>query len=310
MSGEVVAAVDCGTHSTRLLVARRGADGTLDTLERLMTVTRLGAGSGASGRLAPEAIRRTVEVLGRYREVMDVHGVGPVRAVTTSTARDAANRQELLDAAAAALGAPLEVLSPQDEGRLAFRGATAGLEPGQGPFLVFDIGGGSTEFAVGTAEADGVVSVDVGCVRLTEAYLEHDPPWASELSAAISVVQAHLEDVARDLPAAREAKLAVGLAGTVSTVAAVEIGLATYDRDRIHHFRLTRAAAEDVFRTLATEPLADRLRNPGLEPARADVIVGGCCALVATMRFFDLDEVLVSESDILDGLALALLDPA
>ncbi|MDQ3385919.1 MAG: exopolyphosphatase, partial [Actinomycetota bacterium] len=215
-----------------------------------------------------------------------------------------------LDAAGAALGAPLVVLSAQEEGRLAFRGATAGLDPHDGPFLVFDIGGGSTEFAVGTADAEGVVSVDVGCVRLTEAYLEHDPPWASELSAAISVVQAYLEDVARDLPAAREAKLAVGLAGTVSTVAAVEIGLATDDRDRTHHFRLTRAAAEDVFRTLATEPLADRVRNPGLEPARADVIVGGCCALVATMRFFDLDEVLVSESDILDGLALALLDPA
>ena len=310
MSSEVVAAVDCGTHSTRLLVARPGTDGTLETLERLMTVTRLGAGLGAAGRLAPDAIGRTVEVLGRYREVMDVHGVTSVRAVTTSAARDATNRQDLLDAAGAALGSPLEVLPAQDEGRLAFRGATAGLDAGEGPFLVFDIGGGSTEFAVGTAEADGVVSVDVGCVRLTEAYLEHDPPWASELSAAISVVQAHLEDVARDLPAAREAKLAVGLAGTVSTVAAVEIGLATYDRDRIHHFRLTRAAAEDVFRTLATEPLADRLRNPGLEPARADVIVGGCCALVATMRFFDLDEVLVSESDILDGLALALLDPA
>ena len=310
MTGRVVAAVDCGTHSTRLLVARQGADGTLDTLERLMTVTRLGAGLGAAGRLAPEAIGRTVEVLHRYREVMDVHGVVAVRAATTSAARDAANRQDLLDAAEAALGAPLEVLSAQDEGRLAFRGATTGLDPDEGPFLVFDIGGGSTEFAVGTGGAEGVVSVDVGCVRLTEAHLEHDPPWASELSAAISVVQAHLEDVARDLPAAREAKLAVGLAGTVSTVAAVEIGLASYDRDRIHHFRLSRAAAEDVFRTLATESLADRVLNPGLEPARADVIVGGCCALVATMRFFDLDEVLVSESDILDGLALALLDPA
>lgn len=310
MTGQVVAAVDCGTHSTRLLVARPGPLGSLDTLERLMTVTRLGAGVGTTGRLAPDAIGRTVEVLGRYREVMDVHGVGSVRAVTTSAARDAANQPDLIDAAGAVLGAPLEVLSAEDEGRLAFRGATAGLDPEDGPFLVFDIGGGSTEFAVGTAEAEGVMSVDVGCVRMTEAYLEHDPPWASELSAAISVVQAHLEDVARDLPAAREAKLAVGLAGTVSTVAAVEIGLATYDRDRIHHFRLTRAAAEDVFRTLATEPLADRLRNPGLEPARADVIVGGCCALVATMRFFDLDEVLVSESDILDGLALTLLDPA
>ncbi len=308
MSDPVVGAVDCGTSSTRLLVARRRPDGTLETLERLMTLTRLGAGVGATGRLDPEAIGRTVEVLHRYREVMDVHGVGSLRATATSAARDATNRQDLLVAAEAALGAPLELLDATDEGRLSFRGATADLDPADGPFLVFDIGGGSTEFVVGTDEAEGVVSVDVGCVRTTEAYLEHDPPLASELSAAISVVEAHLEDVARDLPAAREARSAVGLAGTVSTVAAVEIGLATYDRDEIHHFRLTRAAAEDVFRTLATESLADRVHNPGLEPGRADVIVGGCCALVATMRFFDLEEVLVSESDILDGLALSLLD--
>ncbi len=175
---------------------------------------------------------------------------------------------------------------------------------------MFDIGGGSTEFVVGTHEAEGVVSVDVGCVRLTEAYLEHDPPWAAELSSAISVVEAHLEDVARELPAARTARTAVGLAGTVSAVAAVEIGLVTYDRDRIHHFRLTRAAAEDVFRTLATEARVQRTSNPGLEEARADVIVGGCCALVATMRFFDLDEILVSEADFLDGLVRSVLERA
>lgn len=308
MTGPVVAAVDCGTNSTRLLVGRRGVDGGLETLERLMTITRLGAGVGATGRLDPAAVERTLEVLRRYREVMDVHGVTAVRATATSAVRDAGNRDALLGPAESALGAPLELLGGDEEGRLSFRGATAGLDPAGGPFLVFDIGGGSTEFVVGTDEAEGVVSVDVGCVRMTEAYLEHDPPWAVELSSAISVVEAHLEDVARELPAAREARTVIGLAGTLSTVAAVEIGLATYDRDRIHHFRLTRAAAEDVFRTLATESLADRIHNPGLEWDRADVIVGGCCALVATMRFFDLDEVLVSEADILDGLALLLLD--
>ena len=308
MTGAVVAAVDCGTNSTRLLVARRSEDGGFETLERLMTITRLGAGVGAAGHLDPAAVERTVDVLRRYREVMDVHGVTAVRATATSAARDAGNRDELFGPAETALGGPLELLGGDDEGRLSFRGATAGLDPADGPFLVFDIGGGSTEFVVGTDEAEGVVSVDVGCVRMTEAYLEHDPPWAAELSSAISVVEAHLEDVARELPATRGARTAIGLAGTVSTVAAVEIGLATYERDRIHHFRLTRAAAEDVFRTLATEPLADRIRNPGLERDRADVIVGGCCALVATMRYFDLAEVLVSEADILDGLALSLLD--
>jgi exopolyphosphatase/guanosine-5'-triphosphate,3'-diphosphate pyrophosphatase len=151
------------------------------------------------------------------------------------------------------------------------------------------------------------VSVDVGCVRLTERFLHSDPPTPEELSAAITVTTAHLEDVARILPATREARCLVGLAGTVTTVAAVELGLQEYDRDRTHHLRLTRAAAEDVFRTLATEARADRIHNPGLEEARADVIVGGCCVLVAVMRFFEADELLVSEADLLDGLARSLL---
>jgi exopolyphosphatase/guanosine-5'-triphosphate,3'-diphosphate pyrophosphatase len=307
MTDGVVAAVDCGTNSTRLLVARGRPDGSLETLERLMTVTRLGAGVGRTGRLDPAAVERTLEVLRRYRDVLGVHGAESVRATATSAARDASNRDALLSPASDLLGTPIELLTGEEEGRLSFLGATAELDPEEGPFLVFDIGGGSTEYAVGTTEAEGVVTVDIGCVRLTEAYLEHDPPTAVELSSAISVVQAHLEDVARELPDAKAARTAIGLAGTVSTVAAVEIGLATYDRDRIHHFRLTRAAAEDVFRTLATEALVDRVRNPGLERARADVIVGGCCVLVATMRFFDLDEILVSEADILDGLARSLL---
>jgi exopolyphosphatase / guanosine-5'-triphosphate,3'-diphosphate pyrophosphatase len=153
-----------------------------------------------------------------------------------------------------------------------------------------------------------VISVDVGCVRMTEKFLEHDPPQPEELTACISFVDAHLEDVAREVPAAAEARTLVGLAGTITTVAAVEIGLVEYDRDRIHHFRLTRDAAEDVFRTLATEPYDRRIHNPGLEKARADVIVGGCCVLVALFRRFGFDEMIVSEADILDGLALSLLE--
>ena len=154
------------------------------------------------------------------------------------------------------------------------------------------------------------MSVDVGCVRITERYLHSDPPSPLELSQAITVMHAHLRDVKRELPAVVEARRLVGLAGTVTTMAAVEIGLPVYDRDRIHHFVLTREAAEDVFRTLATESRADRAHNPGLEEARADVIVGGAAILVAVMRHFDLDECLVSESDILDGLLDSVLDPA
>ena len=297
-----VAAIDCGTNSTRLLVG----DGHT-TLERLMRITRLGQGVDATGRLAPEAIERTAVVLREYREVMDRFGVDKVRITATSAARDAENRDEFFDAAEKIVGVRPELLPGPEEGRLSFLGATAELDPADGPFLVCDIGGGSTEFVVGTTEPDGVVSVDVGCVRVTEKFLHSDPPSPEELSQAISVVHAHLEDVAREVPAIKEVRRFVGLAGTVATMAAVEIGLPEYDRDRIHHFVLTRAAAEDVFRTLATEPLVDRVWNPGLERDRAEVIVGGAVVLVAVMRHFDFDACLVSESDILDGLVASQL---
>jgi exopolyphosphatase / guanosine-5'-triphosphate,3'-diphosphate pyrophosphatase len=302
-----VAAIDCGTNSTRLLVAGGGADGALEQLDRRMVITRLGAGVDARRALDPLAVERTLDVLRGYRRAMDEAGVERVRASGTSAVRDATNGDDFLSEAAYVIGAPVELLSGDDEGRLAFAGATAELDPAQGPFLVVDIGGGSTEFIVGTTEPEGLVSVDVGCVRLTERFLHSDPPTPEELSAAITVTTAYLEDVARILPATREARCLVGLAGTVTTVAAVELGLPHYDRDRTHHFRLTRAAAEDVFRTLATEARVDRIHNPGLEEARADVIVGGCCVLVAVMRFFEADELLVSEADLLDGLARSLL---
>jgi exopolyphosphatase/guanosine-5'-triphosphate,3'-diphosphate pyrophosphatase len=298
----IVAAVDCGTNSTRMLIS----DGTT-SLARPMRITRLGQGVDATGRLAPEAIERTAVVLREYREQMDSLGVERVRITATSAARDAENRDELFDVAESIVGVRPELLPGDEEGRLSFLGATAEIDPAEGPFLVADIGGGSTEFVVGSTEPDGVLSVDLGCVRMTEKFLHGDPPTAEELSQAISVVHAYLEDVARELPTLKEARRFVGLAGTVSAMAAVEIGLAEYDRDRIHHFVLTRAAAEDVFRTLATEALADRVWNPGLDPQRAEVIVGGAVVLVAIMRHFDFDECLVSESDILDGLVASQL---
>ncbi len=306
MSRPAVAAIDCGTNSTRLLVS--DSDGR--PLERRMTITRLGQGVDASRRLHPDALTRTMAVLAGYRAVLEERGVERVRMAATSAVRDAANREEFMDAAEAAVGTRPELLAGDEEGRLSFRGATTGLDPADGPFLVVDIGGGSTEFVVGADEAVGVVSVDVGCVRMTEKYLHADPPSPLELSQAISVVHAHLDDVKRELPAVTEAVRLVGLAGTVTTMAAVEIGLHEYDAERIHHFELTRAAAEDVFRTLATERRSDRVHNPGLEEARADVIVGGAAILVTVMRHFDFASCLVSEADILDGLVLSLLDPA
>jgi exopolyphosphatase / guanosine-5'-triphosphate,3'-diphosphate pyrophosphatase len=304
-----VAAVDCGTNSTRLLVT----DGQGTPLSRLMRITRLGQGVDATGELAPEAVDRTVEVLREYRRVMDEHGVARVRMTATSAARDAANRDVFFSRAAEVVGTAPELLSGEDEARLSFLGATADLDPAEGPFLVIDIGGGSTEVAVGPASREsighpeGVLSVDMGCVRITEKFLHHDPPAPEELSQALSVARDYLDDVARDVPAVLDARRFVGLAGTVTTVAAVELGLTSYDPKLVHHFVLTRAAAEDVFRTLATESRAQRVHNPGLEEARADVIVGGTAILVAIFRYFDFDECLVSEADILDGLAASLL---
>lgn len=295
-----VAAIDCGTNSTRLLIA--GPDGA--TIERRMTITRLGQGVDASGRLHPEAIERVVACLLDYRQALDTHGVTPehVRMVATSAARDAANREQFFAAAEAVVGVRPELLDGMEEGRLAFAGATAELDPAAGPFVIMDIGGGSTEVIYGSTEVEGVISLDVGCVRMTEKYLHSDPPTAEELSQCISVLGLYFDDVLREIPAVEHARRLVGLAGTVSTTAAIDQGLASYDRDRIHHYVLTKPAVEDIFRTLATETRAERLENPGLEVGRVDVIVGGLCVLVKAMRSLGFDECLVSESDILDGL--------
>ncbi|MFM8304508.1 MAG: exopolyphosphatase [Actinomycetota bacterium] len=300
-------AVDIGTNSVRLLVADvegAGPDATVTTVDRRMRITRLGQGVDGDRSLHPEAIARTLAVLDQYGAVARDLGVEVMRATATSAARDAANRDALFEPAAAVLGVRPELLSGDEEARLSFLGATASLAAAgaPAPYLVVDIGGGSTEFVLGTAAPVGLISIDVGCVRITEQFLHSDPPAPEELSAAVTVVRDHLADVARAIPDLREARTLVGLAGTVSTVAAVEQGLPEYDRDRIHHFRLTRAAVEDVFRTLATEPAADRRHNPGLEAERVDVIVGGVAVLATTMRTFGFDEMLVSEEDILDGL--------
>jgi exopolyphosphatase/guanosine-5'-triphosphate,3'-diphosphate pyrophosphatase len=303
-----VGAIDIGTNTVRLLVADVDGDGenaALETLDRRMRITRLGQGVDESRRLRPDAISRTLDVLREYRGALDELGVERVRATATSAARDAGNRDDFFGPAADVLHVEPELLPGDEEARLSFLGATTGLDL-PAPYLVIDIGGGSTEFVVGTHEPEGLISVDTGSRRITEQYLRSDPPEPEELSEAMSVVQAYLADVELAIPAVREAPTLVGVAGTISTVAAVELGLAEYDRDRIHHFRLTRSAAEDVFRTLATEPADVRRHNPGLDPGRVDVIVGGTLVLVVTMRTFDFNEMLVSEADILDGLARSI----
>ncbi|MDH3704845.1 MAG: exopolyphosphatase, partial [Acidimicrobiia bacterium] len=237
---ELVAAIDCGTNSTRLLIG----DGT-HQVDRRMHITRLGEGVDASGRLRDDAIERVRLVLDQYAAAMQTHGVSKVRMTATSAARDADNRDDFFAVAEAAVGVRPELLSGPEEAQLSFDGATAELDPLDGPFLVVDIGGGSTELAVGADRCEAARSLDIGCVRLTERYVEHDPPRPEELLACLSITEAHLDEAMRELPVLAGARQFVGLAGTVSTAAAVEQGLATYDRDAIHHFRLTRAATED-----------------------------------------------------------------
>jgi exopolyphosphatase/guanosine-5'-triphosphate,3'-diphosphate pyrophosphatase len=303
-----VAAVDIGTNSVRLLVADvdgTGRDAKLRTLDRRMRITRLGQGVDGARALAPAAIARTVDVLREYRSVLDEHGVQRVRATATSAARDATNRDEFFGEALAALGVMPELLSGDEEAALSFLGATADLDA-PAPYLVVDIGGGSTEFVLGTDAPTGLVSLDIGCVRITEQFLHSDPPAPEELANAVATVRDLLADIPRLVPGAAEAATLVGLAGTVTTVAAIEQGLPDYDPARIHHFVLERAAAEDVFRTIATETAAERAHNPGLEPGRVDVIVGGAIVLVNVFRVLGFDEMLVSEADILDGLVRSL----
>jgi exopolyphosphatase/guanosine-5'-triphosphate,3'-diphosphate pyrophosphatase len=296
-----VAAVDIGTNSTRLLVADR--DGaTLTPVERRTMITRLGQGVNDTRALHPDAIERTLAALRVYRKVIDDFGVERVRATATSASRDASNRDEFFDPAEQTLGVRPELIPGEKEARLEYEGAIAGLsEPG--PYLLVDVGGGSTEFIAGSAEPDDLCSIDIGCVRLTEQYLRSDPPTPEELSQAVSVVRDHLADVDRLVPGAAHAKTLVGTAGTVWTLAAIELGVDPSESARIDHFRLTRVAAEEVFRTLATEPIEQRRHNPGLEAGRVDVIVGGAIVVVSVMRHWNFDELLVSEADILDGLA-------
>ncbi len=303
-----VASVDIGTNSVRLLVADRegkGRDAKLVPVERQTEITRLGQGVDKTRKLRADAIERTVDKLRAYKRIIDDLGAEKVRATATSASRDAENRDDFFGPAEEALGVRPEVIPGEEEARLEFLGATAPLaEPG--PYLVVDVGGGSTEFTTGSEEPTGLCSIDIGCVRLTEQFLHGDPPTPEELSQAVSVVRDHLADVDRLVPDAARARTLIGTAGTVWTLAAIELGVDESRSDQIDHFRLTRAAAEDVYRTLATEPIEQRRHNPGLAPGRVDVIVGGAIVVVSVMRHWNFDELLVSEADILDGLARSI----
>ena len=300
-----VAAIDCGTNSLRLLVADVGERELTDVVRR-MEIIRLGQGVDKTGRLAPEALDRMTAVLRDYAVVIEETGATAVRMVATSATRDAENAAEFVGRVKDVLGVAPEVLTGDAEARLSFTGATAELD-GAGSCLVTDIGGGSTEFVLGSPGGSGIqaISVNIGCVRLTERHLHGDPPAATEIAAAVADIDAALDTVAAAIPVG-EARTLIGLAGSVATVVAIATGLVTYDSMRIHHSRASAADVHAVTATLLAQPRAERATIGVMHPGRVDVIGGGALVLDQIMRRFGFAEVLASEHDILDGIAWAL----
>jgi len=272
-----------------------------------MRITRLGQGVDATGRLAEDAISRTVSVLAEFREVMDDHGVVRARATATSAARDAENADEFATKVTDVLGIAPEVLPGDEEGRLAYVGATAGLDPGEGPYLVIDVGGGSTELVGGAGPTLEVASLEIGCVRVTERFFEHDPPLPGELAAARSHVRGLVQGALGARRGLAGGRRLIGLAGTVAALVRLDQGLLEYDRDRIHHAPLRLASVEHLLAVLSPEPLERRREWPGLEPERADVIIGGAVVLAEAMATLGFDVLTASEADLLDGVTAELL---
>ncbi|HQY33467.1 Ppx/GppA phosphatase family protein [Actinotalea sp.] len=308
-----VAAIDCGTNSIRLLVADVDvAAGTLTDVVRTMEVVRLGQGVDRTGRIAPEALERTLDATRRYAATCAELGVERIRFVATSASRDAENRQEFVDGVRAAIGVEPEVVDGQEEARLSFRGATgvlAGRHPG--PFLVVDLGGGSTEMVLGTTSPAASASMDVGCVRMTERHLHDENPTPDQVAAASADVVAALEAAGRVVPFGRAATL-VGLAGTVTTVTAHALDLERYDPARIDGSVLGVDRVLDSCRALIGMSRARREVLPFMHPGRVDVIVAGALVwsnVISHVRAEvaraggNLRTIVTSEHDILDGIA-------
>ncbi|MER6913128.1 Ppx/GppA phosphatase family protein [Streptomyces sp. NPDC000594] len=305
-----VAAVDCGTNSIRLLVADVDPyAGTLTELDRRMTIVRLGQDVDRTGRFAPEALERTFAACREYAAVVAELGAERVRFVATSASRDVSNRDAFVSGVREILGVEPEVISGELEAAFSFTGATTELR-GDEERLVVDIGGGSTEFVVGRTGVEAARSVNIGCVRLTERHVRSDPPAEAELAAVRADIEAAL-DLVEETVLLRGVRTLVGLAGSVTTVAAVALGLDAYDSDAIHHARIPYDRVAEITRRLTKSTHAERAAIPVMHPGRVDVIVAGALILLAIMDRIGASEVIVSEHDILDGIAFsAAEDPA
>jgi exopolyphosphatase/guanosine-5'-triphosphate,3'-diphosphate pyrophosphatase len=326
-----VAAVDCGTNSLRLLIADVDTQaGRLTDVDRRMEIVRLGQGVDATGRLAPTALARTFGVLEAYASEITSTSAAFVRMVATSATRDADNAAEFVGGVTQILGVAPEVLSGAEEASLSFTGATAELasarvegpaEDPSGaaqrlrkpppPYLVVDIGGGSTEFVVGADEPDAAhpvaaLSVDIGCVRMTERHLHTDPPRPGEIAAATADIDAALDEVAANVPVTG-ARTLIGLAGSVTTLAGIALGLSAYDPGQTHHATISAARVHEMAGDLLSQTHQQRAEIPVMHPGRVDVIGAGALVLDRVMTRFGFGEVVVSEHDILDGIAWSLV---
>lgn len=314
-----VAGIDCGTNSIRLLVANPGESGLVD-VHREMRVVRLGQGVDRTGRLAPEALERTRLALVDYADRIRVLGAGAVRMVATSASRDAENAEDFRAMVRSTLGAEAEVISGAEEAALSFSGAVAGLPGVADPLLVADIGGGSTELVLGSpgtgssflapppvgAAVIASHSMDVGCVRMTERHLRTDPPTPCQLRATIADLRVALTEATAEVPV-RETAAFVGVAGTVTTIAALALKLPGYDPAAIHGAVVSYEQVAEVTEMLLRMRHAERAALPVMHPGRVDVIGGGALVLRTAMEFIGADEVIASEHDILDGIAMSLL---
>ena len=300
-----VAGIDCGTNSIRLLIADVAENGRLVDVARRMEIVRLGEGVDRTGRLSDAALARTRTALIGYAAEIAELGIGRVRMCATSASRDASNAADFRTMVRGVLGVDPEVITGDEEARLSFTGAVTGLDA-ERPYLIVDIGGGSTEFVTGSAGVEQAISMDIGCVRMTERHLHDDPPTAAQVTAASEDITAAVDTALAAVPG-REAATLVGLAGTVTTVAALALGLPAYDAGRIHHARVSREQVAEVTDELLSMTVAERLALPVMHPGRADVIGAGALILTTILERSGQDAVVASEHDILDGICLGLI---
>jgi len=303
-----VAGIDCGTNSIRLLIADASDDRSLTDVVREMRIVRLGQDVDRTGRLAPEAIERTRIACVEYAGLIEQHGAERVRMMATSASRDAENRDDFVAMVRNTLGVTPEVITGDEEARLSFRGASGGLPRVAEPILVADLGGGSTELVLGSgAEVVGAYSMDIGSVRMTERHLHDDPPTAAQIEAAAADINAAIDFAAQRVPLA-QARTFVGVAGTITTVAAIAQNLAQYDSTKIHGAVLSARTIDEVADRLLHLTHEERAAIPSLHPGRVDVVGAGALILRTLMRRVGSDELLVSEHDILDGITLSTLE--